>query len=135
MVSVDKVTLKRANRKKGRAQTIKVDAYDYAINMSEWNHRGYTMVISEQRGQGTAAEQDQHNREIKANLHRQRDPEREKKFGDRQRAQDFHKIEVTTDWEKMKWVDRRRHVKQVTGTTPKSMVQAKELMDAHNKAD
>jgi hypothetical protein len=121
-----------------RNRTIKVDAFHYATNTSAYQAKGYTRVIGESRGEDAAA-QATSNKETKINDARKRSPEREKKFRDKERAYKERAVEVTTaetkkidpEWDKIPWFKRRVYVHEVTGTTPKTAAEAKELMSPY----
>ena len=120
-----------------RNQRIKVDRYQYTLDVNRWINKGYTRVESEQRGDATPDEQAAANRETKIQRHRENDAQREKQFGDKQRAYDERSVsapsvkaepEVDPEWKKLPWFPRRQYVKKLTGTTPKSMAEAETLM-------
>ncbi len=76
-------------------------------------------------------------REHELNKFRLDDPEESKKRGDRKRAFEegsmvAHNIvveeKVNPDWRKMPWFKRQAYIKDLTGVSPKSKVQAEELM-------
>ena len=136
MVKLPTVDLQR------RGQRLRVDAYEYSRNIQYYVNKGYKLV-GEQRGDATPEQQKASNREVKIDRALKRSPEREKQFGDKQRARDANKVTVTAtpkvepaapeskinpDWSKLPWFKRRAYVKEITGTSPTSVKEAEELM-------
>jgi len=141
MVRVPTVTLERAN-----GQRLKVDRYEYATNVNRYVNKGYK-IVGEKRGEATTEENKTHNREIKIQRERERSVEREKQFGDKERAYKERAIELTSDdveppprpaavnpdWSTMPWFTRRLYVEEVTGELPKTAKHARELMELHKQ--
>ena len=136
------VTLRKGNKKR------KVNMSDYSRNIAKW--AGWERV-GERRGDHNPEEEKMAVQQAKIEEARQRDPEREKKFGDKERAQKARNLgNITTgkseekaeepileteepstidpEWGKMPWIKRRQYVKEVTGKMPKSAAEAVEFM-------
>jgi hypothetical protein len=140
------VTLK--HKKSGKLR--RMNATDYARDIARWNDWN---IVSEQRGDAPDKDVKFDRSQADIEAHRRQDPEREKRFHDKERKQADKAIEVTgetaanlteqtaevdtpepKDWTKMNWPDARKHIHSITGKFPKSKVQAKELMEAPKDA-
>lgn len=121
----------------------KVNQFDYTADIAKWVRGGYT-VVGESQGNATQDAIDTARVESKIERQRRNDPARESRFGDKARqkaarstkvniispsaAKAAAKAEKEVSWDKLPWVKRRAHVKEVTGTSPRNMAQAVALM-------
>lgn len=132
-------TVKIVHKKTGQRR--KMNALDYAADVGRWRD---WKLISQSDGSAANVDIADARREQKATDAMRRDPEREKKFGDKQRAQDErspttsnetasapvreHLNVKAKDWTGMKWADARQYIHGVKGSYPKSKKHAHELM-------
>jgi|TARA_Y100000310_G_scaffold160700_1_gene160543 hypothetical protein len=133
-------TTKIKHKKTGQVR--KMNTLDYAADIGRWKD---WKIIYQHDGTATREEVADARREQKIENSRKRDPEREKKHGDKKRAQDERAVKtsaetaapppegvkqekVNENWKSLKWPARRQYVKDRTGTYPKSQKQAEQLM-------
>lgn len=121
-------TVKLRHRTNGKKRI--VNAFDYARDIAKWRD---WRIITQQRGDADVGTE--HLAKIESNIDKARKtvPSEVHKRGDRQRAYDQRKVEITTDWRSKPWFARRKYVGEVTGTVPKNAEEAETLMEAHGR--
>lgn len=151
-------TVKLQHRRSGKK--IKLDARDYARNIGRWKD-WKIIYVREGEPETMPGELKAHFSEMKAAQFRAENPQQQHIRGDKARAVADRRVthEVITTkaedppeatpaapeapgasdsdstasdgWRTLPWMRRRKHVFEVTGTRPKNMEQAVELMAAH----
>jgi hypothetical protein len=133
-------TTKIKHKKTGAVR--KMNTLDYAADISKWTD---WKIITQSGSPATDEQVRDARREQKADEAMRRSPEREKRFGDKQRVKDERAVKasnktaaapepeptpepVDDSWKKLKWPQLRQAVHAKTGSYPSSKKHAEELM-------